>query len=111
VSDLTVADFWGIEKSHPECIDNKGYSLILVNSVRGREILEDAKQYLVYFESNRASCVQPSLLHPPTKDNKKVEKFWKRYHNKGFLYIVKKYTSLNIRKQVWRRVRRFVKAK
>lgn len=108
LSDLTVGDFWGIEKTHPECSDEKGYSLILVNSAKGVAIFEEAKQYLNWLESNRESCVQHNLLYPSEK-NKKTKKFWEQYHKKGFLYVAKKYTSLNKNKLIWRKLRRLVK--
>lgn len=34
-SDITIADFWGIEKIFPKCNDDTGYSLILVNTSKG----------------------------------------------------------------------------
>lgn len=38
-SDLTIADFWGINKLAPEYDDDKGVSLVLVNTARGEELL------------------------------------------------------------------------
>lgn len=34
VSDITLADYWGIDKVHPKMNDNKGISLVLVNSIK-----------------------------------------------------------------------------
>ena len=40
-SDITIADFWGWEKTDPNFNqDDKGVSLILVNTHKGREIFE-----------------------------------------------------------------------
>lgn len=38
-SDLTLADFWGIDSVAPDFYDNKGVSLILVNSEKGYSYL------------------------------------------------------------------------
>lgn len=38
-SDITIADFWGIEKIFPECNDDTGYSLILVNTSKGEKFI------------------------------------------------------------------------
>lgn len=108
LSDLTVGDFWGIEKTHPKYNDEKGYSLIFVNSSKGETIFENAKVYLNYFESNRESCIQHNLLHPSEK-NKKSDKFWKQYRKKGFLFVAKKYTLLNKKSQIWRKLRGLAK--
>lgn len=37
-SDITVADFWGIETVCPELDDDKGASLVLIHSKRGKEL-------------------------------------------------------------------------
>ena len=47
VSDLTLGDFWGIWDLHPEMDDNKGTSLVLVQSDRGAAVLEQLRQRLV----------------------------------------------------------------
>lgn len=38
-SDLTIADFWGIQNVAAQMDDDKGTNLILVNTARGRKIL------------------------------------------------------------------------
>lgn len=35
VSDITVADFWGIQNELPEMDDDKGTSFVLVHSEKG----------------------------------------------------------------------------
>ncbi len=42
VSDLTIGDFWGVDKIDPLITDfNKGYSSVIVNSTQGREVLDN----------------------------------------------------------------------
>lgn len=40
-SDITLADFWGVEKFLPESDDNRGMSLIAINSDRGDKIYKN----------------------------------------------------------------------
>ncbi|MBE7056239.1 MAG: (4Fe-4S)-binding protein [Ruminococcaceae bacterium] len=40
-ADVTLADFWGIEKIAPEMDDDKGTSLVLVHSQKGAEMLSE----------------------------------------------------------------------
>jgi coenzyme F420-reducing hydrogenase beta subunit len=40
ISDLTIGDFWGIWDIEPEMDDNKGTSVVLVQSDRGAELLQ-----------------------------------------------------------------------
>ena len=43
-SDITIADFWGIEKVCPEMDDAKGTSLVLINTPKGGRIFEKIKE-------------------------------------------------------------------
>lgn len=45
-SDITLADFWGIDRVCPELDDDGGTSLILVHSARGRKALEETGESL-----------------------------------------------------------------
>ena len=48
VSDLTLGDFWGIWDIAPEMDDNKGVSLILVQSCKGQKVLSSITDRLVW---------------------------------------------------------------
>lgn len=39
LSDLTLADFWGIRRSHPDMYDRQGVSLLLVHSAKAARLL------------------------------------------------------------------------
>jgi hypothetical protein len=38
VGDITAADFWGVEHTHPEHNDKRGCSLVLVNTAKGETL-------------------------------------------------------------------------
>lgn len=40
-SDITLGDFWGIEHIDPTVDDDKGTSLVMVNTVKGQEMFDD----------------------------------------------------------------------
>ena len=90
ISDITIGDFWGIEKSHPELDDNKGISLLMVNSEKGRVIFEDIKNDVEFFESNKKEISQPQLHNPFCKATT-YDEFWNDYQKRQFKYIVFKY--------------------
>lgn len=48
--DLTLADFWGIEKIDKKLADNRGTSLLLINSEKGKKIFELIKKRVIYKE-------------------------------------------------------------
>lgn len=45
-SDLTLGDFWGIQYVHPEMNDDKGTSLVLVRSEKGKQLLDRIRPQL-----------------------------------------------------------------
>jgi coenzyme F420-reducing hydrogenase beta subunit len=40
-SDITIGDFWGIDKCYPEMFDDKGTSIILIHSDKGKELFDN----------------------------------------------------------------------
>lgn len=66
VSDITLADYWGIQKFHPEFFDENGVSLVLINTEKGKKYLEKIKDKLEIIESdyNKASVMNANLVHP-----------------------------------------------
>lgn len=98
-SDITMADFWGIEKSMPDFDDNKGVSLLLINTYKGSEIFNKIKYKVAYKKSNTRDCLQPQLQYP-AKASPKREKFWMDYYNKGYSFVVKRHTQLSIKNQI-----------
>ena len=92
-SDLTMGDFWGIEKQdHSDFDDNRGVSLVLVNTPRGEEIFNHAKTEFDWFETRLESCIQPTLVHPSTPSPRRSE-FWRDYQKMPFDELLKKYTT------------------
>ncbi len=75
-SDITLADFWGIEKINPKLDQNKGTSMILINSNKGEKLFEAIKEELSFEEikSERVFkenvCMKESVKE--TEERKKV---------------------------------------
>lgn len=96
-SDITLADFWGWEKSVPDMNkDNKGVSLVLVNTEKGRRLFEAARKNLDAVPVKLEDCLQPNLQHP-SAINPLSDKFERDYERKGFVYIMKHYGNVGWR--------------
>ena len=88
ISDITIADFWGIKKHHPELFDENGVSFVLINSLKGQNVFEHCKD----IKTQRVSVTdteQPSLQKPAERPEE-YSVFWKDYRKNDFDYIVKK---------------------
>ena len=103
-SDITLADFWGVEKCNPDFNDNKGVSLVLINTKKGKELFREAENYVEYFKSNTEECLQPNL-QKPTKISYRRNEFWKDYERNGFMYILKKYVGYGVKGKIIRKVK------
>lgn len=63
-SDLTIGDFWGVEKVFPDWNDGMGTSLVIVHSARGQALWESVRGRLRWGECRREDALQPRLLSP-----------------------------------------------
>ena len=90
-SDITLADFWGWEKTDPNINkDDKGVSLVLVNTPKGREVFEAVKDKLNTIPAELENCLQPNLQHPSVIHPKRMD-FERDYIKHGYKYVMCKY--------------------
>lgn len=67
-SDLTVGDYWGIHKLHPEFFDNKGTSMVYVHTAKGARYFD--KNLTTFMETPYQEAipfnnvVRPVMKHP-----------------------------------------------
>lgn len=64
VSDITLGDFWGIWDIAPEMDDNKGTSLVLLQSEKGRRIWREISENIrsMKVELEKTSLENPAIL-------------------------------------------------
>lgn len=95
-SDITIADSWGIDEICPEFNDEKGISTILINSLKGKKILENIKEKMEYIETNIKDVIKHnSPLCKSVEYNELREDFFEDLENNDFEYIIKKYLKNN----------------
>ena len=90
--DITIGDFWGIDKTNPDFDDNKGCSMMILNSYRGREVWDIVKDDFIYISEEIEHGMQPTLLHPVERPIHRTD-FWESYKENGFLLTVAKYCN------------------
>lgn len=89
-TDITIGDFWGIDKRIPEFYNPKGVSLVIVHSEKGKKIFDQLKSHIDYIKSDEKTCLQPRLISSAA-GNSDNDNFWKDYKKKGVSYCVRKY--------------------
>lgn len=60
--DLSIGDFWGIQRYHKEWPLNKGISVVLANSAKGRELLK-SQQDSLQVHSVTTSMIERGAVH------------------------------------------------
>ena len=92
VSDITMADFWGYQDNEEYSDDDKGISLAIVNTEKGRWLFEETKSNMVFIEKTLQEAVNGNRsLSKPWPANPNTDLFWKDYFSKGYRYVCWKY--------------------
>ncbi len=65
--DITIADYWGVERFHPDFYSHKGVSLIMLNSKKGDKFWNEVTNDFQWIESKlEYAIVQNENLRKPT---------------------------------------------
>ncbi len=90
-SDLMVADFWGIEKYHPEIDTNTGVSLILLKTDKGVSVFERIKLNFKILQVPYNE-VEDKGLHKPITSSSKPHRyrtdFYRRLNQENILELI-----------------------
>ncbi len=89
-ADITIGDYWGIDSLDSSFNDNKGVSLVLVNSDKGSRLFNKASKMLSV-ETFRCSNSMQAALQGNYKLPSGRSHFWEDYELMRFSGIVKKY--------------------
>lgn len=98
VSDITLADFWGIEKVTSMWDRRDHPSLVILNTDFGKSCFHKIEKEISSFEVTREDAVRGNgSLIGPTKCPAEREQFFKDIQTKSFEEVVKKHLTTNRR--------------
>ena len=106
--DLTIGDFWGVEKQHPEYLVPNGASLVLINSDKGKEAFKEISDNLVYSLSDAVQALPDTLLYV-TKPHSKRSEFWNDYDKMSFKSVTNRYLDLGKKNEYKRKLKRVLR--
>lgn len=77
-SDLTIADYWGVNDLCPEMFDDKGTSIVFTHTSLGERVLQGIEKEVRYVEQAKEDAVKfnPSMYRDYPKDLKRKRFFW-----------------------------------
>lgn len=74
-SDITIADFWGIQYHHPEMDDDKGTSLVFINTPKGYDAIDLSQTKYVVADYDMAVSYNGGLKQSIAMHNKRDYSF------------------------------------
>ena len=104
-SDITLADFWGLDKSYPELDDSTGVSLVLVNTQKGESLIKQIseKTRITQVEVERAvEGNRPAITNTPAHKNR--GKFFENIDNMTVNQLKKRYVEGNLFQKVMKKL-------
>lgn len=106
-ADITLADFWGIKK---ELDDDKGTSLILINSDKGMTHFETIKNNIFCEQRTIDEVYNGNVCFTSSVEiNKNSSKFLSSLNENNFSELVKKYGKNSFIKRVKNKIKRMIR--
>lgn len=77
IADITLGDYWNIAKVHPQMDDNKGTSVVLLNTEHGRALFESVADKVFQCDSKVKYAIagNPCIVRSSTPHPKRAEFF------------------------------------
>lgn len=105
-SDISLADYWGVERKHLEFNDDKGTSLVLVNTKKGQDIFEKISCNMKVIRTDIGYAIKNNqCIVKPVKYNKNREKFFELIKKENLEYSIMKYTKSKLTKNIKLKIR------
>ncbi len=102
-SDITIGDFWGVHKLNMDDMnDQKGLSVITLNSEKGKGVFNKVIQNFVLRELTLGQVVESNsnLVHIAKKDIEKVEKFNENVKTMTLIDAIDKTLHVSLTKRI-----------
>lgn len=106
--DITIADYWGIEKAAPEYDDNKGVSLVLINNEHGENKFNKIKDAIIWKQTKLEDSMQQPFIAPFPKPNNR-EQVWKDFFCDDFQKFAIKYGGYGVSNKIKRKIQSILK--
>ena len=93
-ADITIADFWGIDRVMPQMNDGRGTSLLLIHSEQGQKLFDAVKDGFEYEECDwKAATVKNPTLVRSAEPSELREPFFDDLKNVGYDRAAAKHLS------------------
>ncbi len=109
VGDLTIGDFQKAKQYYPQYYDGKGVSVALVNTEKGKKLLQKIQNRLNFQQVSKESAMQINL-QGQIGGYVQRNVFFKRLNSDSFETVLKKYTEVGLKNKCIGKTKRFIKS-
>lgn len=111
VSDITVADFWGIDKLLPKFDDDKGTSLVILHNNKAKILFYKLKDKMNFIEVKFEDGIRYNKsMITSVRYNEKRDLFFAEFKIKENLFdLIKKYTKLSFKRRIKQKIKFMIK--
>lgn len=103
-SDVTIADFWGVDEIMPQMDGPEGTSMVICNTSKGQELIGRASDALnivpAVLDYDFMSRRNPNLVRPARIDKDRMV-FENEYDRKGFVRVARRWGDMGLRYKLW----------
>ena len=102
-ADISLGDFWHLEDFRPDFYDNKGISLVLINTEKGNNLFasvhEDIKYTCDGIDFEKVARFNPGVSRSLTTSSERTS-FYIDINNMRFKRFIRKYVHLPLRRRI-----------
>lgn len=106
-ADITIADFWGVEIVHPEMDDDKGTSLVLINTSKGAKMIESSIFHHKTISQREGVRYNKSLISDPIPLCTRAVFFSKLDNTDSVIRLIHESMKLSFCQRVYMKFRKF----
>ena len=103
-SDVTIADFWGVDEIIPQMDGPEGTSMVICNTSDGQELIRKASTVMTIvpavLDFDFMSRRNPNLVRPARIDKDRMA-FENEFAQGGFIRVARRWGDLGIRYRLW----------
>ena len=103
-SDVTIADFWGVDEIVPQMDGPEGTSMVICNTSEGQELIRKASSVMTtepaVLDFDFMSRRNPNLVRPARIDKDRMA-FENEFAQGGFIRVARRWGDLGVRYRLW----------
>ncbi len=110
-SDIMLADYWGIQKIHPQFFDKNGVSLVVIKTKKGKELFDAVKERIECINTDlEKAIIYNSSMIDSAKEHPKRDEFLSDLKYSSFSKLIKIYCKVGFKVHIKRIIKRIYKA-